>query len=190
MRSSDITKELVPDITLRDNYKDVGRRVGAAREKFVAREENVLEVKMLCGPKYDSIPLDWFRGRIPYCAKNPDKHGGDWNVFETSNHGAVSYADLESSGNQEHRDWITSGEFKVRVSDPCKERAGWRCQLCGVRGAVGTPLQCHHRDYATMKGPGEINDVICLCRPCHSGYHKKIEEPRNKAPREVNGKLF
>lgn len=72
---------LIPDIVLRDAYNIVANRVGSAREKFVAETRNIEDVFHLIGPMYGHVSIDWVRARIPNCCKNPEKHGGWWNVF-------------------------------------------------------------------------------------------------------------
>jgi hypothetical protein len=46
--------------------------------------------------------------------------------------------------------------------------AGRRCQLCNGGDVV---LDVHHRRYTNL-GCEEMDDVIVLCRPCHSHFHR------------------
>ena len=42
-----------------------------------------------------------------------------------------------------------------------------RCAICGARGN----LQVHHMSYERLGRPGEIFDLITLCRECHMMIH-------------------
>jgi 5-methylcytosine-specific restriction endonuclease McrA len=48
------------------------------------------------------------------------------------------------------------------------ERAGRRCQLCGSQ----YELQVHHNTYEN-RGNEQPQDLIVLCRSCHSRHHEK-----------------
>ncbi len=63
--------------------------------------------------------------------------------------------------------YLASPEWKAK-SIAAKERAGNRCQLCNSRG----PLDTHHRTYERL-GNELSEDLIALCRKCHSKFHGK-----------------
>lgn len=48
------------------------------------------------------------------------------------------------------------------------EAAGWRCQVCNN----SERLEVHHRTYKNL-GNETLDDVIVLCRGCHSKFHGK-----------------
>ncbi len=51
--------------------------------------------------------------------------------------------------------------------------AGGRCQLCG-RGGSGTLLDVHHNTYERL-GEERDEDLIVLCRECHSRHHNRYQ---------------
>lgn len=46
-------------------------------------------------------------------------------------------------------------------------RAGGKCEWCGGPG----PFEIHHLDYSHLGEPEELDDVRCLCVPCHRSAH-------------------
>lgn len=48
--------------------------------------------------------------------------------------------------------------------------AGYKCQLCGVRGPAEGTLQVHHLTYE-RRGCELPKDLVVLCSKCHEGAH-------------------
>lgn len=68
---------------------------------------------------------------------------------------------------ENYGEYLNSPEWKAKA-DACKERAGNRCQLCNKAGR----LDAHHRTYERLRN--ELpEDLIALCRECHSKFHDK-----------------
>lgn len=55
------------------------------------------------------------------------------------------------------------------IARKVKERAGWRCELCGVPSGPGQILTVHHLD-RNKKNNSEDN-LIALCQRCHLRLH-------------------
>lgn len=75
------------------------------------------------------------------------------------------------------------------VSPMMKEKAGYICKDCGSN----KKLDIHHESYIEQN----INNFICLCKPCHSLRHqfKRVNEKEfvtivNKFNNVELGKLF
>lgn len=56
-----------------------------------------------------------------------------------------------------------------RIRGEALERSKFRCQLC----AASWKLNVHHNTYKN-KGREQPEDVIVLCRDCHSKHHGKV----------------
>lgn len=63
-----------------------------------------------------------------------------------------------------------SGTHWKELNKRVKARAGYRCQVCDSPH----DLQAHHRRYDN-RGNESLDDMICLCRRCHSIFHGKLE---------------
>lgn len=72
-----------------------------------------------------------------------------------------------------------SQEYR-NISEEVIARAYGRCQICN---AIAT--ECHHRSYEEVKGPGEIDDLIAVCRECHRfcDRRRRIEAAKKKGQR-------
>jgi len=62
-----------------------------------------------------------------------------------------------------YRDYIQSRQWR-KVANEAKERAGYKCQLCGDSGKR---LETHHNTHERL-GHEKPTDLIVLCRDCHS----------------------
>lgn len=66
------------------------------------------------------------------------------------------------------------GEFKLSedweiLRTNCKEYDGWMCQVCGYQGYDGDPnIDAHHINRPTPGTENIVDDLITLCRSCHS----------------------
>ncbi len=49
-------------------------------------------------------------------------------------------------------------------------RADWKCEICGISDVV---LDCHHLTYVRF-GDELIEDLKCVCRPCHCKIHGRL----------------
>jgi len=68
----------------------------------------------------------------------------------------------------EYEEYLKSEEWLIR-SKKCKDNADNRCQLCNSRYKPNA----HHRSYLWVGTEKEIEDLICLCEPCHLNFHGK-----------------
>jgi 5-methylcytosine-specific restriction endonuclease McrA len=48
------------------------------------------------------------------------------------------------------------------------QRDGWKCQDCGGM----TNLEVHHQRFRSQSGPDHEDNLITLCRDCHSVRHR------------------
>jgi hypothetical protein len=89
---------------------------------------------------------------------------------------AESILDESYGGREEHlaampySEYLQSAEWRERRTAAYKA-AGYRCQLCGVGNVE---IHAHHRDYKHRGRPEELDDIIVLCRRCHTRAHDFI----------------
>jgi len=62
-------------------------------------------------------------------------------------------------------------EHWERTRSEAMKRADYRCQMCN---AGDCELHTHHRTYEHL-GNEKREDLIVLCEPCHSTFHKHRE---------------
>lgn len=68
---------------------------------------------------------------------------------------------------EDYRAYLQTEHWQ-RVRKEAKERAGYRCQLCGSDKVYN--LEVHHNSYENLYNE-KPEDVVVLCGPCHSRYH-------------------
>ncbi len=62
------------------------------------------------------------------------------------------------------------------------ERAGWRCESCGVAGGPsGVKLEAHHRIPREAGGQDALENLVALCVPCHRAAHAAGDGSRREA---------
>jgi len=84
-----------------------------------------------------------------------------------------------------YNDYLTTDYWK-EVSRRIKARAGWKCQVCNSPHG----LEAHHRTYEHRGNEIEhLEDLICLCRKCHSSFHGKAD-PGDSAQAYVPQGMF
>lgn len=73
-----------------------------------------------------------------------------------------------------YRDFLQS-PYWVLIREVIRYRGRYRCQLCNSRGA----LNVHHKTYE-HRGYEHcfMEDLISLCRTCHSKFHDKFAEDK------------
>ena len=71
------------------------------------------------------------------------------------------------SERRNYNEYIRSEEWKA-VRRERLRLDGYKCVLCGT----GINLQVHHISYEHLRQPEEIDDLVTLCRSCHSHVHK------------------
>lgn len=82
---------------------------------------------------------------------------------------------LKQRKEMSYSDYLQTDYWK-KVRKYVIERDGCKCKLCGKGEEDGTILHVHHRTYE-HRGD-EMNfpeDLVTLCKDCHSVYHKKEE---------------
>ena len=83
----------------------------------------------------------------------------------------TDYDELKRS--QEYLAYITSPEWKEK-SDQRMKIDGHVCQMCGSRGTIANPLQCHHFHYGNFRHENIYKDLITLCKSCHESQHNML----------------
>jgi 5-methylcytosine-specific restriction endonuclease McrA len=89
---------------------------------------------------------------------------------------------------ERYHDYLESPYWK-EVAKAVKERAGYRCQVCNS----ANQLTAHHRTYMNKGNEMEhLDDLTCLCWPCHSLFHEKskITRPEHKKRRRKRNPRF
>lgn len=72
--------------------------------------------------------------------------------------------------------WETEGPYPDKwkdISQAAKKRDGYRCAQCG---ASDVELHVHHMTPLSQGGTSEIDNLITLCRYCHSPIHPRMGE--------------
>ena len=64
--------------------------------------------------------------------------------------------------------YMRSSQWR-RVRRERRRIDGFRCAICGAR----ENLQVHHLSYERLGQPGEIYDLVTLCRDCHMMLHRR-----------------
>ena len=78
-------------------------------------------------------------------------------------------SDLWALKTMPYQEYLKTEHWKMKRQAALK-RAYYRCQLCNGNGA----LDVHHRTYE-RRGEEYANDLIVLCRNCHSIFHAESE---------------
>ncbi len=101
---------------------------------------------------------------------------GDWDkhqVFDAL-HELVGKGLVEVKGvltitlrDMTYQEYLQSDEWKYRA-DRAKKCAGHRCQVCN---STEKSLDTHHRTYDRL-GCEQDEDLIVLCRNCHTLFHE------------------
>lgn len=69
----------------------------------------------------------------------------------------------------DYRAYLNSAEWRWKAKAAIETASG--CALCGAT----TELEVHHRTYARV-GHERLNDLVVLCRRCHSRYHGTFDD--------------
>ena len=56
-------------------------------------------------------------------------------------------------------------------------RDGWRCQSCGAM----SNLEVHHKEFRSQSGDDSEENLITLCRSCHTLAHGVLLKPQSSA---------
>ena len=69
--------------------------------------------------------------------------------------------------NMDYYDFLETPYWKA-VSEKVKSRANYKCQICNS----SNNLCAHHRSYANHGDEvHNLNDLICICKDCHTKHH-------------------
>lgn len=79
--------------------------------------------------------------------------------------------ELDALKSMSYRDYLNTPHWREMRKRALKS-SGYKCQLCNN---FDKTLDVHHRTYE-RRGEEYIKDLIVLCRPCHSKFHKKLPE--------------
>lgn len=52
-----------------------------------------------------------------------------------------------------------------------RERDRYRCRACGTAGSDGNRVDVHHLKFRSRGGVDSPENLLCLCRCCHSLVH-------------------
>lgn len=84
--------------------------------------------------------------------------------------------DTLSDTQKRYRDYLNTDYWKA-VSDAVKARANYRCSVCNRPDN----LAAHHRSYKHRGNELEhLEDLICLCTPCHTLFHVRQQQEKEK----------
>lgn len=87
---------------------------------------------------------------------------------------------LIKHGYKTYEEYLLSDEWK-ELREKTLNKFHNRCVICGDK----TNLQVHHIDYMNMENP----ELLCLCRDCHSFWHKAVRDNFHRAISELNLKF-
>jgi hypothetical protein len=71
---------------------------------------------------------------------------------------------------ERYHEYINTSEWKAK-SAFIKQYKGNTCQRCGIT-KCGSDLRAHHKTYDRL-GFELLDDLECLCIPCHEKHHKQ-----------------
>ncbi len=72
-----------------------------------------------------------------------------------------------------YQEYLNSNYWRL-ASDAVKAKAKYRCQVCNA----SSNLDAHHRTYENLGNElNHLDDLVCLCRTCHSMFHGKVVMP-------------
>ena len=81
---------------------------------------------------------------------------------------------------EKYQEYLSSDFYKYKnsiqteikeLSLICKERANYKCELCGDHA-----IDAHHIIPLEEDGPNTLDNLICVCRSCHRQIHKGVYE--------------
>jgi len=64
--------------------------------------------------------------------------------------------------------WRLNAEKYDQLRQGVLWRDGWRCQFCGTM----SNLEVHHKEFRSLSGQDIEQNLITLCRACHSRVHE------------------
>lgn len=73
-----------------------------------------------------------------------------------------------------YEQYLQTPEWEMK-RDAALQRANKRCELCNSTKF----LQVHHKTYEN-RGQEPLEDLIVLCRDCHSKFHNKLADPEQE----------
>ena len=73
---------------------------------------------------------------------------------------------------KEYRKYLATDGWKER-SEKIKNIWGNKCPVCFFKGVKNTSLNSHHLNYDSLGNEG-LQDVIPLCKLCHTNVHTNI----------------
>lgn len=95
--------------------------------------------------------------------KGIKQNAGRWaEAPESYKESVRSYAPLQAA----YYDYLQTPEYK-RLKMECFKRDKFQCCICGS----AKNLQAHHISYEHLKKPGELDDLITVCKTCHKEIH-------------------
>jgi hypothetical protein len=84
------------------------------------------------------------------------------------------YIDGRYTNNPNSQYNLYNGEFTESLKLDVRKRDNWTCQLCNKKRSTS----CHHID--ENKTNNVVDNLIVLCRSCHSKYHSSKEEKKTE----------
>lgn len=90
----------------------------------------------------------------------------------------VSSRSLKDLYPEKYQEYLNSKLYKYKnsiqteiqeLSLECKERANYRCELCGSHA-----IDAHHIIPLEERGPNTLDNLVCVCRSCHRQIHKGV----------------
>jgi len=75
---------------------------------------------------------------------------------------------------KEYRQYLESFDWKIKRKSAI-ERAGHRCQVCGMYPRQGQYLEVHHKTYTNL-GRESFDDLLVVCPDCHNDKHAEKDD--------------
>lgn len=79
-------------------------------------------------------------------------------------------------------------EFSNRTRLQAWERAGGRCEECGVKLHVGDRREYDHRIPCALGGDNGLGNCVVLCGPCHGSKTAQQDAPQIAKAKRVAAK--
>ena len=66
------------------------------------------------------------------------------------------------------------------VAEAVIERSGGKCEAMNFPICVGRAEQLHHRQLRSQGGEHTVVNLIAVCSPCHSRFHREVAEAQSQ----------